>query len=162
MLKAVQLRSLIDRTLKDMGGRFYSAGAANLIFGTGLVKSKFYYIAQYPSNIAKGFFQIEPPTAVDNIENWVKFRKSVRPSLVDATYVEDIYWVEPTEKDWGNILESNIRAGIVHARLLYWRAPAKLPRTVPEMADYWVKYYNRGGKGTSSKFMKAWGKHALV
>ena len=41
------------------------------------------------------------------------------------------------------------------ARLVYRRAPARLPKSddVKAQAKYWVKYYNAGGKGTEEKFL---------
>tara|TARA_Y100001951_G_C11287341_1_gene269662 strand:+ start:439 stop:900 length:462 start_codon:yes stop_codon:yes gene_type:complete len=153
-----------------MGGKFNSLKAENLIFGTGLAESKYHYISQVPSNIAKGFFQIEPPTAVDNIDNWLRYRPKMLPRLVGASYVSEEFWVPPESPaqksallvSWSEILESNIRAGIVHARLLYWRSPEPLPKLMHGMAKYWVRYYNRGGAATPEKWYEAWGKRALV
>tara|TARA_X000001388_G_scaffold61966_1_gene47670 strand:- start:1094 stop:1585 length:492 start_codon:yes stop_codon:yes gene_type:complete len=162
MIYVPQIRSLIERTLDEMGAKYSTASSQNLIFGTGLVESKFKYILQHPSRIAKGFFQIEVPTCLDNIINYISFRDSMLPMLCDVTHVAEKYWIDPKAEDWGKILESNIRAGIVHARILYWRAPAKLPKELEDQAEYWVKYYNRGGKGTFLKYMEAWDDNEMV
>ena len=47
----------------------------------------------------------------------------------EATLVDLKHWQLGDEKVWGKILESNIAAGIIMARIKYWRVPKKMPNT---------------------------------
>jgi len=73
----------------------------------------------------------------------------------EATLVDLKHWQTYDEKLWEEILEKNIAAGIVHARIKYWRVPKKMPNTIEGQANYWKKYYNTdGGKGDPKHFVE--------
>ena len=156
MISLTQMRSLIERTLKDMGSRYASDDAIEMILVTGIVESRYKYITQLGSGPAKGFYQIEPKTCIDNLQHYLSHRKSLMKKCADASLVDLKYWQSYDESLWADILESSIRAGIVHCRLKYWRFPKRLPNTTEGKAKYWKKYYNtEGGKGQPKKWIEA-------
>ena len=161
----IQIRSLIGDTLKDMGKKFSAPIAVELLYATGLVESKYHYIRQHPTGPARSFFQLETHSVIDNLISYLHFRASLREQCARASFTQEEWWEVPTTEAqksswmsmWEKIIESNMRAAIIHARLIYWRSPGKLPTLDPEqMGKYWVKNYNRGGKGTIKKFLEAY------
>ena len=66
MIDIPQARDLIKKTLERLGPKYASDDAVDLILGTGIIESRFKYLEQIVSGIAKGFFQIESDTAIDN------------------------------------------------------------------------------------------------
>lgn len=146
-----------------MGEKFASPVAVELLYNTGLVESKYHYLRQYPSGPARSFWQVETHSVIDNLINYLLFRVRLRNRCAAAALTDPAIWkVPPQDKReawkvmWANIIESNLRAAIVHARLIYWRSPAALPKlNLQSQGEYWVQYYNRGGKGTVEKFVAA-------
>jgi hypothetical protein len=137
-----------------MGARFCSTDAIQLVLETGLVESHFKYLRQLGKGPAKSFWQVEPATAVDNLQHYLKHRKSLMGSCAEATLVDLKHWQSYEEKLWSEILEKNISAGIVHCRLKYYRVPKKLPNTLEGRASYWKQYYNSSaGAGTKEKYV---------
>lgn len=154
------MKELIASTLKGMGHKYASKDAVSLVWATGLVESNYKYIRQI-SGPARGFFQIEPKTASSAIKHYFRFRKqiSVRSALVSNT--PDSLWGSTDDKRWDAVLESNIVAGIIHCRIKYWRAPAKMPDSLESYASYWKRYYNTiKGKGEADGFMRKVEKYA--
>lgn len=154
MVDRVQIRRLIKETLEDVG--LHSPQAASLIYHTGLVESKFMYLYQKGgSNVARGFFQCEPPTAVDICTNYLAYRDELMKRVATVCYLDWKYFTAPNEHDWRNILTYNVRAQIVMCRLHYWRVPKSLPQNIKDQAVYWKAYYNsHKGAGTVDHFMK--------
>jgi|TARA_Y100000401_G_C8282575_1_gene204272 hypothetical protein len=160
----IQIRSLIGNTLKDMGEKFDNPNAVELLYATGLVESKYRYIKQHPTGPARSFWQLETNSVIDNIISYLSYRKTYRNDCAKASFTDPSIWEVPGESqksqwiaDWEQIIESNMRAAIIHARLIYWRSPSKLPPLDPvKMGEYWVKYYNRGGKGSVEKFLEVY------
>jgi len=154
MIFIPQARDLIERVLNSLGRKYASEDAVDLILGTGIIESRFKYLKQIADGPASGFFQIEPATAVDNCLSWLKFRPSMVGRCVKATKVPKRYWIKPSMTEWEYLLETNIAAGIVHARIKYWRAPFPLPVTTSGKADYWKKWYNtEEGSGTVEEYV---------
>ena len=105
---------------------------------------------------ARSFWQVEAATAVDNLAHYLKHRPELMQKCAKASLVDIKHWQDFEEKTWEEILEKNIAAGIVHARLKYWRVPKKMPNTVEGQANYWKKYYNtEGGAGNPEHFIDA-------
>lgn len=154
MIDLSQVKDLIERVLNRLGKKYASEDAVELILGTGIIESRFKYLRQLGDGPASGFFQIEPATAVDNCNSWLKFRPSVVDHCVKATKVPKRYWIKPSMTEWEYLLETNIAAGIVHARIKYWRAPARMPVTTSDKAAYWKKWYNtEEGSGSVEEYI---------
>ena len=148
------MRELISRCLNEMGKKFGSEDAIQLVLETGLVESGYRYIKQLGSGPAKGFWQVEPATAVDNLQHFLMHRTTVMAGCVAASFVDLKHWQNLSEIDWAEILERNIAAGIVHCRIKFWRVPKKMPNTLEGRARYWKKYYNTvAGAGTETKYI---------
>jgi hypothetical protein len=149
-----QIRDLIDSTLKTM--RMYSEDASELVFLTGLVESKYEYIKQLGTGPARSFWQVEPFTAKDSIENYLFFRKKKLDRIADAMSMDSGKVALMSMNDLDQALWTNIATGIVFCRLKYWRVPHKIPNTVKGKAKYWKKWYNtEGGAGTVEHFLES-------
>ena len=156
MVSIKQIKSLIERTCMAMGKKFASKDAVELVLITGIVESRYEYLRQLGDGPARSFWQVEPATCVDNLVHYLKHRKSLIVSCAEASRVDSKYWQVYDEDIWGDILEKNIAAGIVHCRLKYWRVPKSVPNTIEGKADYWKKYYNtEGGAGNPEHFVDA-------
>tara|TARA_R100000458_G_C8264217_1_gene239466 strand:+ start:1236 stop:1739 length:504 start_codon:yes stop_codon:yes gene_type:complete len=156
-----QIQQVVRLTLFDMG--MHSESAERLIMGTGAVESKFKYLMQVGgSNLARSWFQIEPETGIDNIVNYLKYRKSKWAKIQHTTGCPDDMidmdfktTVEEGKMIW--TLTTNISFAVAMCRIKYWRVPKRLPKVddVEGMGKYWLKYYNAGGKGSMDKWMEA-------
>ena len=156
MISLSQIKSLVTEVCTDMGEKFASKDAVNLIVATGIVESRYEYLRQMGDGPARSFWQVEAATAVDNLAHYLKHRPDLMKKCAEASMVDIKHWQNFDEKVWEKILEKNIAAGIVHARLKYWRVPKRMPNTHEGQADYWKKYYNtEGGKGDPEEFVEA-------
>jgi hypothetical protein len=142
-----QFVELIEDVLKRMGDKFYSPEAVELLYRTAIQESRLHYIKQIKGP-ARGFFQIEPPTAIDIVENYLAYRLDLLNRLRSITHIPD--------NDWDLHLCGNITLGIIFARLKYYRDPAPIPSTLEGQAEMWKRVYNtKHGKGTVEEFINA-------
>ena len=142
MINISQIRDLTLRTLTKLGPKYASSDAIDLLIGTAIIESRFKYIKQLGKGPAAGFWQIESDTALDNNSNWLRFRPKTLNSCISATYIPLRYWAKGTKDDWRFLLQTNLAAGIVHARIKYYRVPHAIPKTLEGQAKYWKKWYN--------------------
>ena len=155
MISINQMRSLVKETCSKMGRKFASDNAVKLILATGIVESRYEYLRQLGDGPARSFWQVEPSSAVDNLVHYLKHRPKLMKKCAEATLVDLKHWQTYDEGLWEEILEKNIAAGIVHARLKYWRVPRRMPSTIEGQANYWKKYYNSElGKGDPEHFIE--------
>ena len=145
-----QMKKLIDTVLKKCG--LYSQEAAELVFLTGLVESKYKYLYQIKGP-ARGYFQVEPFTAWDICMNYLIYRQSDAKFYAKQLNIDESVLIAPTEELLEEILPENIALGILLCRLKYYRVPHPLPTDIDGMAAYWKTYYNAGGKGTLTHFL---------
>lgn len=142
MLKE-HISEIIEKTLKKIN--LYSDEAHALILATGQVESRYKYLKQIKGP-ALGFFQMEPATMRDILDNYVAYRSKYKNALLELGL------------DYNNLefcLMTNIAIQVALCRLHYRRVPSPLPKTLKEMAVYWKSYYNSHlGKGTVEKFIK--------
>ena len=150
------IQEIIDDTLHRIS--MYSAEASIMVFNTGLVESGYRALMQYPSKIARSYFQVEPNTCYDIFENYLRYRKAIWYDVIDACELNEKYkQVIPTKQECARLLTTNIAFAICMARLVYRRVPVRLPKTsdLDGQAHYWLKHYNAGGKGNLDKFTEA-------
>lgn len=150
------IQEIIDDTLHRIS--MHSAEASIMVFNTGLVESGYRALMQYPSKIARSYFQVEPNTCYDIFENYLKYRKAIWYDVIDACELNEKYkQVIPTKQECARLLTTNIAFAICMARLVYRRVPVRLPKTsdLDGQAHYWLKHYNAGGKGNLDKFTEA-------
>ena len=127
----------------------WSPAAERLVLGTALVESNLDYFEQLGGGPALGFFQIEPDTASDIWENYLRYR----PDLLAKVMVLSV-----TDIDRTGQLAGNAYYGAALCRIHYRRVKAALPAVDDSagLAAYWKRYFNTTkGAGTPAKFLKA-------
>ena len=156
MVNSLQMMTVIKDALEKMGSKYCSHDAIMLVYRTGLVESKYEYLMQKGgSNIARGFFQIEPWTSVDCIKNYLFYRPELMKDVSRGSNVDLKYFTDPKDEDWKFILTTNIAAQILMCRMHWRRVPERLPKTIEEQARQWKKFYNTAkGAGTEKHFME--------
>lgn len=135
MLNPQQLRDLIVvPTLEKIG--LASSAAINLVCGTALVETNLEFIAQVPSHIALGFWQIESPTYVDLLYS-LSNNKILQQKILGVLHMSSF----PLAYDY---LAGNLYAGAIFCRLKYYFNSEKLPEAndIAALADYWGRIYN--------------------
>ena len=139
------IKSIIKDTLEKTN--LYSEDAASLIFETGNAESRYMALEQMGGGPALGFFQCEPATMHDCIDNYIKYRPELEKSLMSLGYM-------PEDPEFS--LKTNIAVQVFFCRIKYRRDKDPIPSTVQGRAKYWKKVYNtEGGKGTVEHYLKA-------
>ncbi|MEG1044775.1 MAG: hypothetical protein RSF81_08400 [Oscillospiraceae bacterium] len=88
---------------------------------------------------------MEPATAQDIIDNYLKYKKP----LLEKVFRYYDYMLTLEENLIGNLFFATAMA-----RIHYLRVPAKLPSDVVGYGEYWKRYYNtEKGKGTITEFV---------
>ena len=141
------IKKIIKQTLEyiDMD----SEAAREMIYKTGKAESGYKTLKQYGDGPALGFFQMEPATCKDILENYVKYRPKYKELLDSLGFQED---------KMEYCLMSNIGFQVAMCRLHYRRVPSALPESndIEGQAKYWKNFYNSHlGKGTLEHFIKA-------
>ena len=93
-----------------MGDKFASDSAVTLITETGLVESRYVYLRQLGDGPARSFWQIEPATCIDNLQHYLKHRKSLMAKCAEASTVDLKHWQNYGEKLWEIDLQNGIGA----------------------------------------------------
>jgi hypothetical protein len=156
MIHAADLQTLVIRpALLAIG--LHSGAAERLLVGTAATESTVGEVTRLRQTVgpALGIFQIEPATHQDVWRNYLAFRPELAArvrSLCPPEFVQ----AHGVPEDAALIGCLPYAAAI--ARLVYGRAKPPLPAAddVRGLAEYWVRWYNRGGKGTVDKFMESW------
>ena len=147
-----QIRELIRHVLKKMN--MWSEDAEELVFLTGLAESGYKYVSQIGSGIARSFFQVEPATAKDCIDNYLVYRQDVLKSFADAINRRPAEILGFEEEELKELLWQDISVGIAFCRIVYRRVPKPLPSSPEECAQQWKEHYNtKHGSGTISHFL---------
>lgn len=126
-----------------------SPAAEELLLGIAAAESEFRHKRQI-GGPALGYFQIEPATHHDVLDNFVSFRPPLKGAL-------DALLIGAVGRDM-QIATNDVYAAAV-ARLVLWRAPERLPNQgdVAGYARYWKKHYNTAeGRGTEEHFVRCW------
>lgn len=138
------MRKKIEKILKEID--LYSVDARELIMGTFAQESRFRYVRQIGGGPALGFGQMEPATFNDIVENFLKYKPSLKEKILKVTKslkAED--------------LETNLELMVCMTRVHYLRVPERLPdhNDIEAMGEYWKKYYNTYlGKGKVEEFVE--------
>tara|TARA_Y100000310_G_scaffold109498_1_gene107950 strand:- start:182 stop:643 length:462 start_codon:yes stop_codon:yes gene_type:complete len=141
------IKSIIDWTLKKIN--MHSKDAAAMVYATGMAESGYKYLSQMGDGPAIGFFQLEPATMKDIMDNYVAYRKPILKSLQDLGY---------KDSDSEYRVKSNIALQVAFCRLKYRRDPFPLPMwwNKKDQSEYWKRAYNTElGKGTVEHFLEA-------
>lgn len=118
----------------------------NMLLETACVESNCGQYIKQVNGPACGVFQIEPNTAKDIQNNFLKY-KSKYQLYHDLLYIKSLTLEEN--------LCYNLAYSIFMCRMFYLRIKETIPNTVEERAKYWKKYYNTElGKGTVEKYLE--------
>lgn len=139
------MRILIKDVLTE--ANLYSRDAEELLILTMAAESLGGHYLFQQNGPARGFFQMEPATERDILNNFIKFKTNLRLALANIIAWEGDKWayleVQP--------LVRNLAYQILMARIHYLRKPGSIPNEhdVEGLAHYWKEHYNtRLGKGT--------------
>ena len=127
----------------------YSKDALHMIMRTGMAETGFRKLIQMGGGPALGFFQVEPKTIMDTMDNYVKYRPELEKRLKSLGF---------DRRDMEVRVMSNIALQAVFCRLKYKRDKYALPKSndLEAQAKYWKRVYNTHlGKGTIKHFMEA-------
>ena len=142
-----QIREIIEWGLKEMD--LYSEDAVDLVYKTGNAETGYRHLKQMGGGPAIGFWQVEPATLIDIIDNYVKYRPELEKRLKSLGFSK--IGIETR-------VMSNIALQAVFCRLKYKRDKYALPKSsdLEAQARYWKRVYNTHlGKGTITHFMEA-------
>lgn len=145
------LSTIIEPVLCHLSEVPFSKQAAQLLLGTAIKESQNFKYRKQIVGPALSYFQIEPATHNDVWDNYLKYR----PKL--ANQIKTLLSSPAANKL--NELEFNDNYAAAIARIVYKRAPDKLPafNNNSDMANYWKKHYNTPlGKGTPSGYISIW------
>jgi len=143
---------IIQPTLKDLN--LYSLAAEQLLAGTCAQESGMgTYLAQVPSGIAKGLWEMEDATHNDIWANFLKYN----PNLEN-----DVLHFSVTSIPLPSNLIFNLAYACAMARIHYLRVKEALPAAndIPALARYYKLYYNTpNGAATEQQFIDNWNKY---
>jgi hypothetical protein len=139
------IKKIIDWTLKYLD--MYSEDASELVYRTGMAESSYNHLSQMNDGPAIGFWQCEPKTMLDIMDNYVSYRKNIEAKIYNLGYNKE----EPKMS-----LLSNLALQVAFCRLKYRRDKHPIPKkeNIEEQAKYWKRIYNTHlGKGTIEHFI---------
>ena len=142
-----QIREIIEWSLKEMD--LYSEDAVDLVYKTGNAETGYRHLKQMGSGPAIGFWQVEPATLIDILDNYVKYRSKLEKGLKSLGFSRN--GIETR-------VMGNIALQAVFCRLKYKRDRYALPKSddLKGQAKYWKRVYNTHlGKGTIEHFIEA-------
>lgn len=130
--------------------KLYSDAARNLVIGTGLQETQFYWVDQTSPGPGPGFgpFQCERRT---HNGLWNNFLPKYPQLMTDVSSLLGLY---PTDRVLA--LHGNWNYATAMCRVHYRAVAAPLPgaRDSRGLAQYWKEYYNtEKGKGTVEEFL---------
>ena len=144
-----EIKEIVEYALYKVDA--YSDDALVLVVRTGMAESGYRALKGYgKGNPAIGFFQIEPGTMNDMIDNYIKYRSHYKVHLISLGM--------NFEKDTIMSVMSNIAVQAALCRIHYRRDKHSIPSwdDLEGQAKYWKRVYNTNlGRGTTEHFIKA-------
>tara|TARA_Y100001938_G_scaffold148890_1_gene233919 strand:- start:1613 stop:2077 length:465 start_codon:yes stop_codon:yes gene_type:complete len=144
-----EIKSIVEYALYKIDS--YSDDALALVVRTGMAESGYRALKGYgEGNPAIGFWQIEPATLNDMIDNYIHYRSHYKKNLISLGI--------NFEKDTKMSVMSNMAVQAALCRLHYRRDKDPIPSwdDLEGQASYWKRVYNTvEGRGTIQHFMKA-------
>ena len=141
------IKNIVEYVLYRLG--CYSDDALVMVLRTGQAESGYRVLKQKGTGPALSFWQVEPATAKDCVDNYLKYRKVKYNALLSLGYT-------PNNPEFS--LMSNIAVGAAFCRIKYLRDSKRIPSwdDIDAQAQYWKRVYNTElGKGTIEHFKKA-------
>ncbi len=171
-IQADDLRHLIRSVLEGLSkgarrGGMASEDAVEMVLRTivceGLIGNNF-HLRQKKSGgrigVARGIAQFEPWVARSVINDYLDFRSSLKEDI-EAVCLCDLSMIDdetPQEMALMDLqLQGNMLLNIALVRMKYRPVPRPIPPAddILGQANYWLRFYNAGGKGTVKKFRSA-------
>ena len=144
-----EIKEIVEYALYKIDS--YSDDALVMVARTGMAESGYRALKGYgEGNPAIGFWQIEPATMNDMINNYINYRSNYKKNLISLGM--------NFEKDTILSVMSNMAVQAALCRLHYRRDRKPLPSwdDLEGQAKYWKRVYNTvKGRGTVEHFMKA-------
>ena len=141
------IKKIIKWTLEYLN--MDSDNARDLIYKTGKAESGYRALEGYGNNPAIGFWQVEPFTMFDTIDNYINYRPELKTKIYSLGYDDAEAEIR---------LMSNMSLQVAFCRLKYRRDKYELPSMddIEAQAKYWKRVYNsKEGRGTVEHFIKA-------
>lgn len=142
-----EIKEIIGWTLHQMD--MHSDDAVELIYRTGMAETKYKHLIQMGGGPAVGFFQCEPATMRDIIENYASYRPDIMTKLYALGY---------DDTDAEMRMMGSISLQVAFCRLKYRRDKHSIPSAdnIVDQGKYWKRVYNSElGKGTVEHFLEA-------
>lgn len=122
-----------------------SEDCVNLLIETACAESCCGKFIKQINGPACGIFQIEPNTAKDVLDNFIKYRPNYK-KIYDDLFIKSL----SLEQN----LMYNLAFQIFICRLIYLRIKEPIPCSKISRASYWKQYYNTNlGKGTVNGYL---------
>ena len=159
------LTLIIRPTLQKMTGEtqknFWSKNAEDLVLGTALAETGLREIEQgrgRKQGPAIGFFQIEPDTHDSIWQNYIAYRFWLAEAIGRAAFLPHyLFYNEVGVKTPPHILLiGNLFYSVAICRVIYFPKKGEIPLHPEDQAEYWLKHYNAGGKGSVEHYLEAW------
>jgi len=164
MIKASHLRSHIViptlAYLAETTGRkgLMTDGVVELIMGTIAHESLGgYYLRQHPTGPARGIGQMEKETHDSLWEHQLKFRADLADAVRSLASPRSFKDEVPDSQE----VIGNLNYAVAMIRVRYLPAPEPIPASndLPGLANYHVRYYNRGGAASVIGFIRDYRKY---
>lgn len=148
MFDVKQFREKIVRPVLH-GIGMWNENAEELMMGTAAAESLGgTYLVQQGNGPALGIYQMEPKTHDDIWQKWLPNHPAIANNLMQSCMM--------AMKPRADMMVYNLYYATAMARLQYWRCgEGPIPAELEGQAEYWVKYYNKGGSGTVEKYLAA-------
>jgi len=146
---------LVQDTLQELSPEIkYTLDSAYLVWGTGAHESAgWQYRRQLGAGPAKGFWQMEPFTFYDLVENYLAYRPKLAEKIKKVAGVEEFIAED---------LVNNDKLAICMCRVKYLQVKEAIPRDLEGWARYYKKYYNTPlGKATEEDFINNYEEYSL-
>lgn len=161
--KELVIRPTLQRLSEEVNRPFWSEDAEDLVLATALAETGLREIEQgrgRKRGPALGHFQIEPATHTSIWEHYLSRRFWLAEAIGKVSYIENDLWHKSPERGVQapphELLIGNLFYGVAICRTLYWQKEGPIPSSIEGKAQYWLKHYNAGGRGSINHFIIAW------
>ena len=128
--------------------QMYSHQAISLMLGTIAAESDAGTFIKQVGGPALGVYMMEPKTHDDTWNHYLTNQPVITGRLMGLCNFSK----KPQAVD----MIFNVLYATAMARIHYWRVQEPIPTELEAQAEYYVRYYNCGGKGTVAKFIDAY------